>query len=251
MHDAREREDRLYFDPELAQFYDLDNADRDDFDFCLKLAVNARSVLDLGCGTGQLAVALADGREVVGVDPAAAMLEIGLSRPGGHAVEWIAGDARTLRLKRKFDLVLLTGHAFQCFLTQRDRQAALRTIRAHLASDGQFIFDSRNPQQRAWMEWTPDLSQRSITHPDYGTVRAHNDVAVDPLTGVVTYQTFYEAVESGKRWSAESRIAFVAQDRLSEMLNEAGLKVDRWMGDWEGNIFKQDSAEIIPVGGPA
>ena len=76
-------EDRLYRDPDLAQFYDLENEWAADLDFCAALAADARAVLDLGCGTGLLAAALAEGRDVVGVDPAAAMLEIARRRPGG------------------------------------------------------------------------------------------------------------------------------------------------------------------------
>lgn len=65
-------DDRLCQDAAPARFYDLENGWAADFDFCLKLAENAQTVLHLGCGTGQLAARLAEGRSVVGVDPAAA-----------------------------------------------------------------------------------------------------------------------------------------------------------------------------------
>ena len=63
--------DRLYDDPELVRFYDLENRWGPDNDFCAGLAGRARSFLDLGCGTGRLAAELAEGRDVFGVDPAA------------------------------------------------------------------------------------------------------------------------------------------------------------------------------------
>jgi 2-polyprenyl-3-methyl-5-hydroxy-6-metoxy-1,4-benzoquinol methylase len=75
----------LYHDPELVRFYDpLHGKARADFDFCAGLAEEAASVLDLGCGTGQLAAHLAEGgrRQVTGVDPAAAMLDVGHRHPG-------------------------------------------------------------------------------------------------------------------------------------------------------------------------
>jgi ubiquinone/menaquinone biosynthesis C-methylase UbiE len=108
--------DQLYHDPQLADFYDLENHSGRDDDFCLFLAANASSVLDLGCGTGRLASALASsGRIVVGVDPAAAMLNIARTKTSGDSVSWIEGDARKILLGRRFDLVLLTGNAFQVF----------------------------------------------------------------------------------------------------------------------------------------
>ncbi|RPH68193.1 MAG: SAM-dependent methyltransferase, partial [Hyphomicrobiales bacterium] len=59
--------DALFEDPALVQFYDLENGLMDDTRFCLSLAFGKASVLDLGCGTGLLAAALGEGREVFGV----------------------------------------------------------------------------------------------------------------------------------------------------------------------------------------
>ncbi len=81
-------DDRPHADPELAGFYDLDNRWGHDDGWCLRFAQDARSALDLVCGTGRLAAALADNgrRAVVGVDPAAAMLDLARRRPGGGRV---------------------------------------------------------------------------------------------------------------------------------------------------------------------
>ncbi len=145
--------DPFFDDPEFAQFYDCecgsDRRQRFDFEFCMQLAEDAGSVLDLGCGTGELAAAISNGRDVTGIDPANAMLEIARKRCGGDGVTWIEADARTLRLDDRFDLVLLTGHAFQVFLTREDQQAALATIALHLSPGGCVVFDTRNPIRQA------------------------------------------------------------------------------------------------------
>ena len=62
----------LFHSPDFTRFYDADNPWDTDKDYCRALAESAGSVLDLGCGTGELATALAGGRRVVGVEPAAA-----------------------------------------------------------------------------------------------------------------------------------------------------------------------------------
>lgn len=238
--------DRLYDDPDLARFYDLENGWAEDLDHCRTAAEGCASVLDLGCGTGLFAASLA-GRDVVGVDPAAAMLDIAARRPGGERVRWIRGDARTVRLGRRFDLVVLTGHAFQVFLTDQDRAAVLGTIAAHLAPEGRFIFDSRNPEFRQWRAWTPANSKRHIEHPEAGRVVAWNDVSCDPDTGIVTYGTFYELAD-GRLLSSQSKIAFPSQERIASLIDAAGLTVERWLGDWSGTPFSSDSPEVIPVG---
>ncbi len=256
MSDHDPTDDALYQDPGLAQFYDLANAWGPDFDTCRHLATDAGSVLDLGCGTGQLAAglatsfvtSLAGGRTVFGVDPAAAMLEIAGRRPGGDKVAWVHADARSVRLGRRFDLVLLTGHAFQVFLTGEDQKAVLSTISAHLAPEGRFIFDTRNPAAEAWRDWVPEQSEHWIEHPRFGAVKAWNDVAHDAATGIVSYETHYRVVESGRCFSASSKILFTARDMLAEMLDDAGLMVDDWLGGWTGEAWTPTSPEIIPLG---
>lgn len=240
-------DDRLYSDPDFVQFYDVENDGRTDFDYCVHLAKEARSVLDLGCGTGQLAAELASGRSVTGVDPAVAMLDVARRRPGGQDVTWVAADAREVRLGRRFDLVLLTGHAFQVFLQPDDQRAVFKTIASHLAPEGRFIFDTRNPRVEEWREWVPERSRRRVEHPRLGTVEAWNDAAHDAATGIVTYETHYE-IAAGQVLIAESRIAFPTQAAVAGMLEEAGLVVDAWLGDWHGAAYDPTTPEIIPVG---
>ncbi|MGD1875885.1 MAG: class I SAM-dependent methyltransferase [Kiloniellaceae bacterium] len=245
-------EDRLYDDPELVQFYDLENGWRADFDFCAGLAAEARSVLDLGCGTGELAAGLAtrhEGCAVTGADPAGSMLDVARHRPGGGKVDWIEADARTLDLGRRFDLILLTGHAFQVFLTPEDQLAVLRTIARHLNPRGRFVFDSRNPAFEAWKTWGAEESRHEVVHPTLGTVEAWNDAAHDAATGVVTYETHYRVLATGKHLSATSQIRFTPKDELESLIAEAGLHVTRWMGDWQGGPWASDAKEIIPLGG--
>ncbi|WP_366510106.1 class I SAM-dependent methyltransferase [Mesorhizobium sp.] len=78
---------------------------------------------------------------------AASPASIPRRRAGGQRVDWVEADARDVRLGRRFDLVLLTGHAFQVFLTPEDREAVLATIAAHLAPDDA-SFSTREIQSR-------------------------------------------------------------------------------------------------------
>ncbi len=240
-------QDKLFQDPELVQFYDAENGWADDTRYCLGLARQAASVLDLGCGTGLLAAALGPAREVWGVDPAGAMLEVARRRDGGSSVTWVEADARTVRLGRRFDLVLMTGHAFQCVLTDDDQLALCQTIAAHLAPDGTFIFDTRNPERQEWREWGPDTSRRSFHLPPHGRIEAWNDVSHDPATGIVTYGTFYRN-HAGRLWTASSSIRFSTKSNVEACIAQAGLHVETWLGDWQGNAWTPASDEIIPVG---
>jgi len=241
-------DDALYRDPLLAQFYDAANGWAADFDYCVRLAADSRSILDLGCGTGELTTALSEDRDVVGVDPAAAMLDIARERPEGDRVEWVEADARTVRLGRHFDLILLTGHAFQVFLTTQDQRAVLATIAAHLAPGGRFIFDSRNPAYRSWENWTKRAGSRQIEHPEHGHIEAWNESIYDEATDILTYENGFRVIATGQNLSASAQIRYTAKDELERLIGEAGLTVDTWLGDWEGNPFHPMAREIIPIG---
>lgn len=239
-------DDPLYTNASLVAFYDTENDWGEDRGYCAGLARTAGSVLDLGCGTGVFLVGI-DAPVRVGVDPAAAMLDVARTRSGGDGVEWIEADARQLDLGRRFDLVVMTGHAFQVFLTDEDQRAALATIARHLAPGGRFIFDSRNPACREWEEWQPQNSRRHVDHPLHGQVEAWNTATHDATTGIVTYETFYRLAD-GAELSAASRIRFTPRDALAQRMTDAGLSVERWLGDWTGSPFDEAAPEIIPLG---
>lgn len=240
--------DALYEDPALAAFYDIENPSAASDAVCRDLARGAGRVLDLGCGTGRLAASIASaGGQVVGVDPAAAMLAIARARPGGDRVDWVAGDARRLRLPTRFELIVMTGHAFQVFLSAEDRAAVFATIAAHLAPGGRAVFDSRNPAAGEWRDWTRAATEEVIDHPDHGPCRRWNDHEFEPETAICTYSTHYAPLNSAQRFEARSRIAFPAPDEILGQLRGAGLRPLSLWGDWQRAPFTPESPEIIPL----
>jgi SAM-dependent methyltransferase len=241
--------DALYQDPALAQFYDWDNPWPTDFDWFLSLVEGAKSVLDLGCGTGIFSAALARrGAEVVGVDPAAAMLDLARSRDS--RVVWVEAAAQGLDLGRRFEAVVMTGHAFQTLLTPGDSAACLATIARHLAPGGRFFLDSRNPAAREWETWAPEVTREVRAHPDFGPVERWNTAEETEVPEVIEYQTHYRLAD-GRHLAARSRIAFPGFEALSAALAAAGLRVEHWYGDAAGGPLRPDCADFIPLGRPA
>src|SRR6202007_118088 len=127
---GRRVSDAIFAHPRLAPIYDAFDADRSDLTAYLNLAgeLGAERVLDVGCGTGCLAVLLAEsGRAVVGVDPARASLEIAKSKDKTGTVTWIHGDAAKSPALDA-DLAVMTGNVAQVFITDDDWTQALQAI---------------------------------------------------------------------------------------------------------------------------
>jgi SAM-dependent methyltransferase len=243
--------DRHYTEPRLAALYDrLDPPrGRTDFAFYLPLIMAARSVLDVGCGTGALLrMAREDGHtgRLVGVDPAPAMIDEARSR---HDVEWIVGTLPAVDLHKRFDLVVMTGHAFQVLLSDDDVVTFLGAVREALADGGRFAFETRNPLARAWEEWTPE-NARDFT--DAHGVPVRFESRVDRVADEIVDFTM---TNSSPAWdSAEevpSTLRFLGRDRLNDLLAAAGLAVVEQFGDWDRSAFAHDSPEIITLAGRA
>jgi ubiquinone/menaquinone biosynthesis C-methylase UbiE len=91
--------DALFEEPRLAGVYDPLDPDRGDLVAYMAIAeeFGARSVLDIGCGTGTFACLLAGcGVDVIGVDPASASLDVARAKPGAERVRWLQCDAASL-----------------------------------------------------------------------------------------------------------------------------------------------------------
>jgi len=257
----------VFDDALLAAVYDdLDPwAASDDFYLGLAREIGG-AVLDLGCGTGRLACRIAaEGLEVVGADPAAGMLGVARSRPGTEAVAWVQSDGQSLRLARRFDLITMTGHAFQALLSDADALAVLETAAHHLKPDGQFVFETRNPAKRAWLSWTPDQTREVVRTPAQGRVEAFYDATAESeagaeadtgIVGIAQHCRFLDlgldgglggGLGGGLERIGRSRIRFIERDHLAGLLARAGLVAAAWYGDWHRGAFTPTSKEIIAV----
>ncbi len=239
--------DLHYVDPRLVDLYDIENPPGPDFDFFLHLAdeLNAQRILDLGCGTGlltrQLAVA---GREVTGVDPAAAMLAYARRQPGAERVAWIEGDSSALGTPAA-DLVLMTGNVAQVFLDDAGWAATLRNIYAALRPGGHLAFESRNPDDRAWERWNPATTFARLDTP-HGPVESWLEV-VGVENGRVHFAGHNLFKNSGEVLVVNSTLRFRSHAEISSSLRNAGFTIEQVYGDWAQGPFENTSRMMVFV----
>lgn len=225
--------DRHYTDPRLAELYDIDNPRGADTDFYVRLAadLDARRILDLGCGTGLLTRELAvDGRQVVGVDPAPAMLAVARRQPGADQVRWVEGDSGALGTPEA-DLVVMTGNVAQVFLDDSEWATTLRAIHAALRSGGHLAFESRNPDDRAWERWNRDATYERIDSP-HGPMECWLEL-VSVGNARVRFEGHNVFTATGEVVVASSELRFRGLAELTDSLTNAGFTVEHVYGDWD------------------
>ena len=220
--------DAHYEDSRLAQIYDPLDGDRSDLGVydALVEELGARSVLDVGCGTGTFACLLAlRGLLITGLDPAAASLDVARRKPGAGHVRWIHGSANALPALQ-VDLATMTGNVAQVFVTDDGWMATLRAINQALRSGGRLVFESRVPEDEAWLRWTPRESHTRVSIDDVGIVESW--VEVTEVQGpLVSFRSTFAFRSDGVTLTSDSTLRFRTKEELTDSLSEADFSVQQ------------------------
>jgi SAM-dependent methyltransferase len=246
-----------------AQTYDASVCDwPGEIDFYRELAArahrNGQAVLELACGTGRVAIRLAQGGvEVVGLDICSAMLEIARGKSAGMSnIRWVQHDMRAFDLGETFGLAVIPGHAFQNLLTASDQIECLKSIERHLSPHGTLVVHLDHQD----MGWLADLTgdkggafeaAEQFCHPKTGRqVRTSRAWSYEPSTQTAIAQTVWEEIDAhGKvvdRWeSGPIRLHCVFRFEMEHLLALIGFKVEALYGDFFRGELTDESEEMI------
>lgn len=220
--------DPIYAHPRLARVYDTFDGPREDLAAYVAICdeLNARRVVDLGCGTGSLAVLLAaTGRYVIAVDPARASLDVARAKIGSEGVIWVEGDAAAIPAGAESDLVVMTGNAAQAVLGDQEWTAMLRCVHDALVPGGCFVFETRPPEGRAWQEWAAATELATADVPGLGPVEQRLEVTAVALP-LVSFRYTYRFLGDDTALVSDSTLRFRDRDELTASLEAAGFTVD-------------------------
>ncbi len=193
-----------------ARFYDHTYRQyRSDRGFYLRWAKKLGGpVLELGAGTGRIAIAIAEaGIDVVGVDLSAAMLARANERVAKQSkrvrehIELREGDMRELDLGRRFPLVIAPFNVFQHLYDEADVEGALATCRRHLTPEGRLAFDVLMPDHRSFGRDPARFYKcRTTVHPRDGRRYAYAEAfAYDAARQVQTVTVRFTDLEDPER----------------------------------------------------
>lgn len=207
-------------------------------DLLAELAGGGR-VLELGIGTGRIALPLAArGVPVHGIELSRAMAERLRAKPGGEAIGVTIGDFATTNVHGTFSLAYLVFNTIMNLTTQQAQVACFRNVASHLEPEGSFVIEVGIPDLR---RLPPGETIRPFHVSDTHLGFDEYDVANQ---GLISHH-FHRTDDHFERNSVPFRYAWPAElDLMAEM---AGMHLrDRWAG-WKREPFTSDSVSHVSV----
>ncbi|HEY7358358.1 MAG TPA: class I SAM-dependent methyltransferase [Ktedonobacterales bacterium] len=209
-------------------------------------------LLDLGCGTGRMALRLAAlGYQVTGVDITPEMLARARQKAAAQSlsIDFAVADARSLQLQRQFPFIYMLENVFQFFLTRQDQEAMLARAREHLTPDGCLLFETRNPTPRNLLHVRHPEPQ-TYTLPDGGQLVATEEQHYDPMTQIQHYTRLLAfTYPDGQREEKMLRTAlrYVYPQEMEALLYYNGLQIRATYGSWQQEPLTAASRSMIYV----
>jgi SAM-dependent methyltransferase len=240
-----------FSDPRIVALYDTLNPFGDDSEFFCKQAekLSAKTIIDLGCGTGLLTVELAKrGHSMTGIEPSEAMLAVAQAKPYADQVKWIQGSFEQMDGLHA-DMILMTSHVAQFFLDDNEWRAMLQAAHKALNKGGHLVFDIRRLTNPPFPTFPTEASHRKFENTAAGAVEWWFKL-LSVENGRVRYELHYFFARSGEEIVSVNELAFRSQEEITEALSGAGFEIETLYGNWDGSPATTTSPEMIFLASP-
>lgn len=240
-----------------AEFYDAIHGDfREDTGLWSSFAGRTdRPVLEVGCGTGRIALELArQGYAVTGIDPSPAMLGVARRKAEDDAidVEFIEGRVSDLNLERDhYGLIILPLDVLLYCEDGEEQRATLRSLGEALVFNGLIAIDLPGPASGLDPEsnGSPRLvfTGETAAGLSFDCWHVHEDDVAEQVRYLrVSYETIDDAGLVRRRM-AEHRLRYVYRYELEYLLNSAGLVLSDIYGDYDLGPLSNESERMIAI----
>jgi SAM-dependent methyltransferase len=211
----------------------------------VELAGGGGRVLELGVGTGRLAVPMADaGLAVVGIDSSEAMLAKLSQRDPARRVDAVCGDITGDLPVGPFDVVLVAYNTIFNLLGEHDQPRLFQHVAERLAPGGAFVVEAFVPASEGADGSTPSSE---VTVRSMAVDHVVLSVSVNHPDEQLAEGQFVQFSQDGgvrlRPWS----IRWATPKQLDAMASAAGLRLDARFGEMSGTAFTNDSAQHVSI----
>lgn len=235
-----------------SKYYDL-FASKDDIDFYKELAVKyGRKALELGVGTGRVAIELAKaGVTVWGIDNSEDMLNVARQKLKKKSffvrkrVKLKLEDMRNFKLKEKFPFIYIPSSTFEHYITQEDQRKCLTSVYNALEREGILAFDISQPtREKPETSWWIDRRELGTEKEVVRAIFSRRN----PQTNVVSMNLFFEVYQNGKmkeRYCEYGEARISSKKDIEKTLKDVGFRVDKVYGNFDKSTYSSKSQRVI------
>ena len=207
---------------------------------------NGGAALELGIGTGRVALPLAErGVEVHGIDASEAIVAKMRAKPGGDAIPVTISDFSHFSLvegnpHKRFSLVYVVFNTLFQATSQEAQVQCFRSAAAHLTDDGVFVVEAFVPDPTRFTRG--QIVSASRVESDLVSLEISRH---DPVNQLVHSQHLFVSKSGIKLCPVQVRYSWPSE--LDLMAQLAGMRLrERW-GDWDGSPFTASSENHISI----
>ena len=243
----------------IADFYDAIYAFRtQDVAFYVALAREGQGpILEAGCGTGRITLALAEtAHEIHGLDASPMMLRIlydKLADRPRFSLHLHEGDMRTFALDKKFAQIFVPFRAFLHLDTIEDQLLALQNFHRHLLPDGRLIIDIFAPSYKIMSrdKFTATLPAQQLPDGRIVTVSDHTAYThCDQRLDVERHIDVISADGTLRRYLDHFHLRYIFRYEMELLLHATGFRLETVYGDFDRRPYDYHSGEMIFVARP-
>jgi len=237
-----------------AKFYDLFGS-KSDLEFYREIALQSgNKALELGVGTGRLAIPLAKaGITVVGIDNSIHMLRVAREKLAteteavNRRVILKRGDMRRFELKQSFPFIYIPSSTFDHNITVEEQERTLNCVYKHLEKNGTFTFDLEQatpdkPENVWWIDRKETDDGRMVVR----TIFTRRDMT----KRMCSLDLFFDVYRNGKlleRYHEYGEVAIISKDEVAKLLEENGFRIESVYGNFDKSKHQTDSPRIALV----
>jgi len=235
-----------------AKFYDLFGA-KNDVEFYKDLALKSgNKALELGVGTGRVAIPLARAKiTVVGIDNSIHMLRIARKKLNRETdavrrrMVLKTGDMKDFDLNQSFPFIYIPASTFDHNITVEERKQTLNCIYNHLEKNGTFALDlEQATSDKAETSWGIDRKEIDATTMVVRSIFTRRNT----MKRICSLDLFFDVYKDGKlaeRYHEYGEVAVISKSRIIELLEAAGFKVETIYGNFDKTEYRTDSPRIV------
>jgi len=209
----------------------------------------AGPVLELACGSGQIAVPIAaTGASIVGLDQSPEMLAAARRRAesANAPIEPVEADMRNFDLGRHFSLIFVARNSLLHLSTQEDFAAFFSAVRRHLTPEGILAFDIFNPNLQLLARPGGQRSEvMRVASETYGELTVDATLDYDRASQVNRATWYISTPTQRDAWVAPLHLRSIYPQELLALLGSNGFRLLRRDGDYNGGAFTSASPSQV------